>query len=250
MKDLRFIKHATDTLHNNQFALLIQKEGYKGYGIYWALMENLFGQPQYQSPLQTIGLLATRLGLRKTVLLRIIKEYGLFQLTETHFAAPQLANSQQRTTRACQQAGTTEQVSLRKEEEHTNLGQTQTNLPQSAGKHTLNEHTTGTQRNYLPCNSLTINKTSDTQEKTREEKEKKKNTHTQKNVRQRETVARDEKKDRNTNYHPGRHPPGTTTHPADHRADTPADTLAREHRKKHLPRKAGDPLPATTAYRL
>ncbi|MCD8031350.1 MAG: DUF4373 domain-containing protein [Bacteroides sp.] len=170
MKDLRFIKHPADNLYNNQFALLIQKEGYKGYGIYWALMENLFGQPHYQSPLQTIGLLATRLGLKKTVLLRIIKDYGLFQLTETHFSAPQLANTRQRQTCLCQKTNTPEPLSTTKED-HTNTPQTQTYPLQSDDKHTVNEHTTNIQRNNLPSNPLTINETSDAQEKTREEKE-------------------------------------------------------------------------------
>ncbi len=171
MKDLRFIKHPADTLYNNQFALFVQKEGYKGYGIYPALMENFFGQPGYQSPLKTIGLLATRLGIKKTVLLRLITEYGLFQLTETHFAASQLATTRQRNTRPCCQPQTPETATTQ-EQQQTQEKQTRTNLPKSIDKETANEQTKSVQRNNLPSNMLIINKTSNRQEKTRKEKEK------------------------------------------------------------------------------
>ncbi|MCD8032159.1 MAG: DUF4373 domain-containing protein [Bacteroides sp.] len=54
MKDLRFIKHAADSYDNDCFVPLLEKEGFEGYGIYWALLENLFGKPGYQAPLTSI----------------------------------------------------------------------------------------------------------------------------------------------------------------------------------------------------
>jgi len=184
MKDLRFIKHDADSYDNDRFVPLLEKEGFEGYGIYWALLENLFGKPGYQAPLTSIKKIAGKLSLHTKHLRRIITDYGLFQITDTHFAAPQLANCRAKMTRHLP----TQPTCPTQESAHHPREKT----PESEHISAKSEHFSETFCPKHPGNSLKIKGTSDIQEKTREEKEK--NTHTQTRESQGEAIAIDAKK--------------------------------------------------------
>lgn len=64
---------------NPKLAKLLQKEGARGYGVYWLLIELLRLQTDFSLPVTETAGLVSRLGYtQKTVVVRVIENYDLF----------------------------------------------------------------------------------------------------------------------------------------------------------------------------
>ena len=68
----------------------MQKEGMKGYGIYWMLLEFLRLQDGYKADLRVLPILAQKMRVTVTTLKRIIYDYALFEVNGTSFSSPGL----------------------------------------------------------------------------------------------------------------------------------------------------------------
>ena len=86
MKDKKltgeYFPHEMFAMSNNKFLLLIQKEGMRGYGIYWGIIEHLRKQRDYQAPLSSLSPLALVMRTTEAVVRRIVFEYDLFTITD------------------------------------------------------------------------------------------------------------------------------------------------------------------------
>ena len=90
MKKDQYIPHEVHTRNTNEVVQLIEKEGMAGYGIYWALMEYLRAQDDYTGDIRALKSLARQLKTSIDRLLRILKNYGLFEVTDFTFRSRKL----------------------------------------------------------------------------------------------------------------------------------------------------------------
>ena len=90
MKKDQYIPHEVHTRNTNEVVQLIEKEGMAGYGIYWALMEYLRTQDDYVGDVRVLKSLARQLKTSIDRLLRILKNYGLFDVTDFAFRSRKL----------------------------------------------------------------------------------------------------------------------------------------------------------------
>ena len=79
MKQNFYFKHDAPSATNLKLAKLLQKEGARGYGVYWLLIELLRLQTDFSLPVTETAGLVSRLGYtQKTVVVRVIENYDLF----------------------------------------------------------------------------------------------------------------------------------------------------------------------------
>ena len=79
MKQNFYFKHDAPSATNPKLAKLLQKEGARGYGVYWLLIELLRLQTDFSLPVTKTAGLVSRLGYtQKTVVVRVIENYDLF----------------------------------------------------------------------------------------------------------------------------------------------------------------------------
>ena len=90
MKKDQYIPHEVHTRNTNEVVQLIEKEGMAGYGIYWALMEYLRAQDDYTGDIRALKSLTRQLKTSIDRLLRILKNYGLFEVTDFTFRSRKL----------------------------------------------------------------------------------------------------------------------------------------------------------------
>ena len=146
MKKDQYIPHEVSMRSTTEVMNLIEHEGMAGYGIYWALMEYLRTQDDYTGDIRILRSLARQLKTSTDRLLRILKSYGLFEVTDYAFRSQKL-----------------ETVMKPLDDKRKTMV-----------KHLFNDHATIVQRNS--CNSLKTNNDS-TLSKVKESKvEKKKET--------------------------------------------------------------------------
>ena len=69
---------------------MIQKEGMKGYGIYWMILEFLRVQNGYKADVRILPVLARKMRVTVATLKRIIFDSGLFEVNDTTFSSPGL----------------------------------------------------------------------------------------------------------------------------------------------------------------
>ena len=76
-----------DFNHNNKASLdnrcvhLLSELGYKGYGLYWGLVERLLKEKDYSLPISGIADLASDFGVKTSVLNRLIFDFDLFEIS-------------------------------------------------------------------------------------------------------------------------------------------------------------------------
>lgn len=85
MRNDNFFKHDASASDDEKIMMLIEKEGMKGYGAYWILMEALRKQENLCSSFAVLHSLAKRAKVRKEYLIHIIKDFGLFVMKEDSF---------------------------------------------------------------------------------------------------------------------------------------------------------------------
>ena len=90
MKKDQYIPHEVSMRNTTEVMNLIEHEGMAGYGIYWALMEYLRTQDEYVGDLRVLKSLARQLKTSIDRLLRILKSYELFEVTDYAFRSRKL----------------------------------------------------------------------------------------------------------------------------------------------------------------
>lgn len=90
MKKDQYFPHEANLRQTSEFMHLIEKEGMAGYGIYWGIIEYLRSQDNYIGDLRVLKSLSAQMRTSITRLLRILKNYGLFELTDYTFQSSKL----------------------------------------------------------------------------------------------------------------------------------------------------------------
>ena len=85
-----YLLHDANASSNFKIMMMIQKEGMKGYGIYWMILEFLRVQNGYKADLRVLPILAQKMRVTVTTLKRIIYDYALFEVNGTSFSSPGL----------------------------------------------------------------------------------------------------------------------------------------------------------------
>lgn len=88
MKKSAYLKHDATASGNPKLMVLLSKEGAKGYGLYWLLLEWLRQQDGFTAPMDCLGMLAYKVGTSRSVLERIVLQYGLFVVRQGQFHSP------------------------------------------------------------------------------------------------------------------------------------------------------------------
>lgn len=78
MEQNYYFKHDASSFLNVKLDALLRKEGAKGYGIYWILLEQLRLQNDFRLPFDAVSLVARHARTQPKVVVRIIQNYGLF----------------------------------------------------------------------------------------------------------------------------------------------------------------------------
>ena len=85
-----YLIHDANAGNNFKIMMMIQKEGMKGYGIYWMILEFLRLQDGYKADLRVLPILAQKMRVTVATLKRFIYESGLFRVDDTTFSSPGL----------------------------------------------------------------------------------------------------------------------------------------------------------------
>lgn len=88
MKNDNFFKHDASACNGEKMMNLIDKEGLRGYGAYWVLLEALRKETDFCCPLSILQSLAIRSRVRASYLLHIVQDFGLFVVEKDHFYSP------------------------------------------------------------------------------------------------------------------------------------------------------------------
>lgn len=90
MKNGRYFKHDVTASGNQKLMLLMEKEGIRGYGLYWLLLEVLSRQPDLRASMNLLSPLAYRFHTKAKNLLRVVEDYDLFVVDGETFSSPGL----------------------------------------------------------------------------------------------------------------------------------------------------------------
>ena len=90
MKKDQYIPHEVSMRSTTEVMKLIENEGMAGYGIYWAIMEYLRTQDDYVGDVRILRTLARQLKTKLSKVEAVLKNYGLFMLTDFTFRSIRL----------------------------------------------------------------------------------------------------------------------------------------------------------------
>jgi hypothetical protein len=90
MKKDQYIPHEVSIRSTTEVMNLIEHEGPAGYGIYWALMEYLRTQDDYTGDVRVLRTMARQLKTKLAKVEAVLKNYGLFTLTDFTFRSSKL----------------------------------------------------------------------------------------------------------------------------------------------------------------
>lgn len=90
MKKDQYFPHEVSMRQTNEVIHLIDEQGMTGYGLYWCLMEYLRTQDNYIGDLRALRALAFQYKTTTPRLMRILKNYGLFMVSDTTFRSRKL----------------------------------------------------------------------------------------------------------------------------------------------------------------
>ena len=90
MKKDQYIPHEVSMRSTTEVMNLIENEGMAGYGIYWAIMEYLRTQDDYTGDVRVLRTLARQLKTKLSKVEAVLKNYGLFMLTDFTFRSIRL----------------------------------------------------------------------------------------------------------------------------------------------------------------
>ena len=93
MKNDQYFPHEVSMRQTNEVISLIEEQGMAGYGIYWGLIESLRAQDNYVGDLRALRTLAAQFRTTVNRLLKILKDYGLFDVSDFTFRSRRLEES-------------------------------------------------------------------------------------------------------------------------------------------------------------
>ncbi|NCC11285.1 MAG: DUF4373 domain-containing protein, partial [Bacteroidia bacterium] len=79
---ISYFKHFIDAQNKGEIQQLINKEGMRGYGIYWALLEELSRRELPQAPWVYLTVWCKKMRVQVGSLERIIRDFNLFDVKE------------------------------------------------------------------------------------------------------------------------------------------------------------------------
>ena len=85
-----YLLHDANAGNNFKIMMTMQKEGMKGYGIYWMILEFLRVQNGYKADVRILPVLARKMRVTVATLKRIIFDSGLLEVNGTTFSSPGL----------------------------------------------------------------------------------------------------------------------------------------------------------------
>lgn len=80
MKDTRYFQHDYNAQHDPKIVRLLQKVGWEGYGLYWAVVEDLYNNGG-KIPCD-LGVLAYKYRAKEESIKAVINDFGLFTIKE------------------------------------------------------------------------------------------------------------------------------------------------------------------------
>ena len=93
MKRDQYFPHEVNLRQTSEFMHLIEKEGMAGYGIYWGLIEYLRSQDNYTGDFKVLKTLARQMRTKPVKLETVLRNYGLFTLTDYTFSSAKLSET-------------------------------------------------------------------------------------------------------------------------------------------------------------
>ena len=89
---VHYFPHDMTALSDDKLTTLVAKEGMRGYGIYWAVIEYLRKQPDYTGSIYAIKSLARSFCTTTPVVTRVVTNYNLFVFNNRKFLSPGLSD--------------------------------------------------------------------------------------------------------------------------------------------------------------
>jgi hypothetical protein len=91
MKHTSWFRHDSNAKDDHKVVVMIDRLGMEGYGTFWILIETLREQKNYTYPLSLVPILARRSGGDKDVMMQVITDYDLFEISDDEsFYSPSL----------------------------------------------------------------------------------------------------------------------------------------------------------------
>lgn len=85
MRNNQYFKHDASASVNLKLMNLLLKEGARGYGVYWLLLEMLRKSAGFRLRMSFLGPLASMCHTHRRVVERIVQQYDLFVVEEGYF---------------------------------------------------------------------------------------------------------------------------------------------------------------------
>lgn len=98
-KEAYYFSHDGNAQDDHKCMQLIDQMGMEGYGIFWALIEKLRSEKNYQLPLESISSFAKRWGTNPEKIEKVIKDFKLFKIKQNYFFSHRLKNSMEEKTK-------------------------------------------------------------------------------------------------------------------------------------------------------
>src|SRR5690606_22988849 len=92
-KDAYYFSHDSNAQDDPKCMLLIDQMGMEGYGIFWALIERLRNEKDYQLPISLLNAFAKRWNTSREKIETVVKNYGLFYVENGVFFSERLKYS-------------------------------------------------------------------------------------------------------------------------------------------------------------
>ena len=92
-KDAYYFSHDAGAQNDPKCMILIDQLGMEGYGIFWALVEQLRCEKNYKLPFTILSAFSKRWNTSKEKIEAVVKSYGLFKIEEELFFSLRLLRS-------------------------------------------------------------------------------------------------------------------------------------------------------------
>ena len=92
-KDAYYFSHDSNSRNDVKIIKLRREMGMEGYGIFWCLIEILRESSDYKISLSSVDDISFNIHVNSQKIMKIIKEYSLFEIVDNCFCSPRLCNS-------------------------------------------------------------------------------------------------------------------------------------------------------------
>lgn len=88
MRNDQYFRHDASASANQKLITLMLKEGARGYGVYWILLEMLRKRNDFRLPLDFLGAVSSICHTHRRVVERVVRDYDLFVVEDGYFYSP------------------------------------------------------------------------------------------------------------------------------------------------------------------